>query len=101
MARDYAKEGNGVLALSGASQSLVLANASRQELTICNTSGANAMWLAFAEPPATPTGAAVAPTAAANTGLRLGPGQSYTTTSYRGPVAIFGTAADNVTFVEF
>lgn len=101
MARDYAKNGNGVLALNGSSQALVTANINRSELTICNTSATNAMWLAFAVPPATPTGAAVAPTAAANTGLRLGPGQSYTTTTYRGPVAIFGTAADNATFVEF
>jgi hypothetical protein len=58
------------------------------------------MWLAFSGPPASSTSAVVAPTAAASTGIRLGPGQSYTTTNYKGAVAILGTAADTATYVE-
>jgi hypothetical protein len=101
MPRDFAKTGNGALSLNGSSQALVVANPNRVELTICNPGGTNAMWLAFGTPASTSSGTAVAPTAAANTGLRLGPGQTYTTTNYRGPVAILGTAADIATYVEF
>lgn len=100
MPRDFARNGNGALTLNGSNQVLVQANPSRAELTVCNPGATNAMWLAFGAAPSSPTAAAVAPTAAANTGLRLGPGQAYTTTTFRGAIAILGTAADTVTFVE-
>lgn len=99
MPRDVAREGNGTLTLTGVSQPLVIANPNRAQITICNPSASNAMWLAYSDPPGT-TGTVVAPTAAVNTGVRLGPGQSTVETIYRGAIAIFGTAADVVTFIE-
>lgn len=99
MPRDVAREGNGALALTGGSQALVAANPNRAQITICNPAASNVMWLAYSDPPGT-TGTVVAPTAAANTGIRLGPGQSMVETVYRGAIAILGTAADVVTFIE-
>jgi hypothetical protein len=101
MPRDVAKKSQGTLVLNGASQALVSANPSRTEITICNTAASNAMWLAFSEAGATSTAAVTTPTAVANQGLRLGGGQSYTNTSYRGAIAILGTNLDVATYVEF
>lgn len=101
MARDVAKEGNGALALSGVSQALIGANLNRQGLIVCNTSGANVMWLALQEAPTTSGGPAVLPTAAANTGVKLAANQTVNLSDFRGALAVIGTAADVCTFVEY
>lgn len=93
MTRDVAREGNGALVLSGASQTLVAANLCRTELTIQNN-GAAIMWLAFDD-------GSGSPAAVANTGLSLAAGASFTTSEYRGAVRIIGTSTQVATWVEF
>lgn len=95
-----ARSGNGALALTGSSQPLLGVNSSRQVAYICNTSATNAMWIAYSGAPATSVAPVVAPTAAANTGIRLAPGQTLIESTYRGAVAVFGTAADVCSFIE-
>ena len=98
MPRDVCRS-QGALTLAGSvSQALIAANPNRVELTVCNT-GAGAMFLGFQTAPAS-AGAPAAPTAVSASGLRLGAGQSYTTTNYRGAVAIIGTPADVATWME-
>lgn len=91
--RDVAREGNGALTLSGASQTLVTANPSRTELKIQNN-GAAIMWLAFDD-------GAGSPAAAANTGFSLAAGATFQTNEYRGAVRIIGTSTQIATWVEF
>lgn len=100
MPRDVAKNGNGAKALAGTSEVLVLANPNRIQITLANTSGANKMWLAYDQSPATPTGPVVKPVAAANTGIPLNANQTIVETNYRGEIRIIGTAADVCTFIE-
>lgn len=99
MPRDVCKS-QGALTTSAGSTALVGVNASRAELTICNNDASIAVFLGFSVAPGT-TGTVVAPTAVLNSGLRLGPGQSYTTTNYRGAVAVIpASGTPVVTWLE-
>lgn len=100
MPREVCKS-QGVLATSVASALLVAANPNREELTICNCAAtAIDMFLGFQTAPATAV-APAAPTAVVNSGLRLGQGQSYTTTNYRGAVAVIAASGTpNATWLE-
>jgi hypothetical protein len=98
MAREYAFKGNATLALSGASQVLVAKNLNRAKIII--TSPAAAVSLALAAPPATPSGAEVAPTAVASQGITLPPNSIFTLEGFTGAIAIIGTAAQVLSFVE-
>lgn len=85
---DVAKAGAGTKALTGASDSLVLANKDRVGLYVSNTSGANKMFLAL--------GAA----AVANSGIMIPPNTTIPVTGFMGAVNIIGTAADVAAFAE-
>lgn len=98
MSREYARAGNGTLALSGASQAFLPKNLSRKKIII--TAPAAAISLAFQVPPATPTGADVLPTAVASQGLTIPPNTVVTIDDYTGALAIIGTAAQVVSYVE-
>lgn len=100
MPRECALQGDGTLAMTGASQALVGANPNRQEIIISSNSAANSVWLALAESPATPGAPIANPTAVANRGVRILTGQTFRLTGYTGAIAIIGTAADVVGWVE-
>ena len=87
---DVVITGRGVLALSGASQSLIAANNMRTKAIISNHSAANPVFLAIG-----------AITAVLNEGIRLAPGANITLEGWTGPVRVIGTAADVVGFVEY
>lgn len=78
-----------------ASTPVVGSNGSRAEITIVND-GANIVYLAFS------TAQGVAPTAVANSGVRLAGGASWTSGAYNGAIAgIALTGATGVTVAEF
>lgn len=84
---DVAKQGNGTLAMTGATQSLVVANKDRVALYV--TAPAAAISLALGAGPAV----------AAN-GLTIPPNTVVKIDGYSGAVQIIGTAAQVVSFAE-
>jgi hypothetical protein len=86
---DTAKTSQGAVSVGTSSGVLVPANGDRVELTICNDHATQVVYLSLGG------------TAVANQGIRLGPGQFYTTNAYTGAVSAIATgAATGVTFAE-
>lgn len=90
---DVAKT-SGATTVTVASTALVAANPSRSEMTVVNLDATNPVFLMLS------TAVGVAPTATVS-GLRLGPGGSWTTQTYTGAVAAISTTAScNVNVTE-
>lgn len=86
---DTAKNTQGAVSVGTSSGVLVPANGDRVELTICNDHATQILYLSLGG------------TAVASQGIRLGPGQFYTTNAYTGAVsAIASGAATGACFAE-